>query len=293
MKFILPLFFSATFFFSCSNAENKNERADSIPDSTTISTNAENSPGIISNDSLDAAGIEFGFCDMDGKRMLMLTDSLPDPLLFTKVFSADYKLTDIRYLTKRKATAEDNGRENEFNFKNCKGYLYEVKENAVTRDHSVIFMTPAFISARKIIPLQPPTKKELSPAIKSRIESGKNRKIKDYRCLTSLGKDSAVYLFAFENKGDSALASLAYITTGKIVYEDFPALWNDMSTWRVDDGGNFGVEYFDLLAVFEKNGKLEIVTDWPGAEGKNTEYLREDGGTFKSLKQQGRYTAPD
>ena len=110
--------------------------------------------------------------------------------------------------------------------------------------------------------------------------------------MTEIDNGRSVYLFEFEMKGDSALASLAYVTPDKIVYDDFPAIYDETSTWRVDDGGEFGIDYYELLAVFEKNGKIELITDWPGAEGVATSYLRENGAKFKELKVISRYTAP-
>jgi hypothetical protein len=289
-----PLLLFTALLFSCSNPTPPKQNTDSLAasDTTHITPNQTEDPGDASDPETEPR-IEFGFCDMDGKKIMMTTDTLADPSKFSCVIAADRKIANAKYIQKQKATAGDNGRQTEFNFKNCAGYLFEMKGNVVTRDHSVILMTPEFVAERKLLAINPPVKKELPAAVKSRIENGKQRKIKDYRCLTLLGKDSAIYIFEFENKGDSALASLAFVTPGKIVYEDFASLYNEMSTWRVDDGGSFGVDYFDLLAVFEKNGKIEIVTDWPGAEGVNTEYLKEDGTIFKSIKGEARYTAPD
>ncbi len=279
-------FFLATLLFSCTNKSTTKNNQDSLADTIQTVTNPANDP-------LDMAGIEFGFCDTDGKKILLVADSLPNASEFSNAFSADNKLARVRFIEKKNSTEEDNGRENEFNFKNSRGYLFEVNGSAVTSAHSVICMTPGFVSSRKIIPVRPPAMKELSAANKARIEKEKNRKIKEYRCLTVLGKDSAIYLFEFENVGLSALATLAYITPDKIVCQDFAAEYNETSTWRVDDGGSFGVEYFEVLAVFVKNGKLEIVTDWPGAEGTNTEFLRENVNELKPLKGESRYTAPE
>jgi hypothetical protein len=289
MKLLSPLLL-AIFLISCANPPGGHGQGDSVTDSTGVT---ENSPATFSNqDSIDSTGIEFGFCNKDGKKILMPQETMPDPSRFTHALTADHKTGAISYLKNKKATTEDNGRQNEFNFDNCAGYLFETNDQPATPDHSAVLMTSEFVSARKLVTINEPAKKELPASIKSRIENEKKRKIKNFRCLTLLEKDAGIYVVEFENKGDSALAALVYITPDKIVYQDFPAEYNDVSTWRVDDGGNFGVEYFDLLAVFEKDGKLEIITDWPGAEGIATDYLKENGSAFKSIKTQSRYTAP-
>lgn len=41
-----------------------------------------------------------------------------------------------------------------------------------------------------------------------------------------------------------------------------------------------------------KSGKTGSITDWSGAEGTVTEYIKEKNGPFKSRKEQSRYTAP-
>ncbi|MEO5645085.1 MAG: hypothetical protein ABIQ40_11360 [Bacteroidia bacterium] len=285
------------FLFSCSDNSQKGKQInDSAPDSV------QRADQIIENlsddqltavNSADAQGIEFGFSNAEGNKVLLLADTIIGRPAFS-VIGSDGEISVLLAFRKRQfATSSDNGRQTSGNFANCAGFLYEIKGSPADADKSVVFLTQEFLTGRTYFKVNEIKQTALQLEIKSRVEADKKRKIKNFRCLTVINNKPSVYLFEFENKGDSALAALAYITPGKIVYEDFPALWNESSTWRVDDGGNFGVDYFQLLAVFEKNGKLEIVTDWPGAEGINTEYLREEGNAFKSLKEASRYTAPE
>ncbi|MDQ3111795.1 MAG: hypothetical protein M3R17_18055 [Bacteroidota bacterium] len=294
-KSIVPLAV-ALIFLGCSNAQTENKTGnDSLTDSVKHSdSTTTNVPEFQSgnSDSLDAKGIEFGFCNTQGNKVLLLADSLPKNSGFS-VIDADREISVLMAFRKKQiATSEDNGRQTEYNFENCDGYLFEIKGRPADSKNSVVFLSPEFLTGRTYFKVTDVASKQLPAEIRSRVEADKNRKIKNFRCLTSIDKNRSVYIFEFEAKKDSALAALAYITPDKIVYENFPAKYDETSTWRVDDGGQFGVEYFELLAVFEKDGRIELVTDWPGAEGYATSYLRENGATFKELKSCSRYTAP-
>jgi len=82
------------------------------------------------------------------------------------------------------------------------------------------------------------------------------------------------------------------VSENKVIYQDYPALHNEISTWRVDDGGEFGLDDIHILAAFDYAGKIEIVTDWAGAEGFSIDFLQEDGKACRFLKNDGRYCAP-
>ena len=58
------------------------------------------------------------------------------------------------------------------------------------------------------------------------------------------------------------------------------------------DGEALEAHYIHILAAFDYQGKIEIVTDWAGAEGFSIDFLQEDGKAFRSLKNDGRYCAP-
>jgi hypothetical protein len=293
MKF-LSFFLFAILLFSCSDpAENKTAQ-DSVADSAQHNGQATEDPFSeepTATDSAEARGIEFGFSNSYGSMMMMLADSLPASPRFSVITSTG-EISAVSFLQKHPATSEDNHRQNESNFANSGGYLFEILRSTVDRENTVIFMSPEFLAGRNYYPVKEVELTTLPNALRARVEKDKKRKIKSFRCMTEIGNGRAVYLFEFEMKRDSALAALAYVTPDKIVYDDYPAIYDEVSTWRVDDGGEFGIDYFELLAVFEKGGKIELVTDWPGAEGYATSYMRENGTRFKNLKGISRYTAP-
>ena len=234
------------------------------------------------------------FSDKTGKQILMVgNDTLPDPQRFTIAIADKGKDFSMKYILNKKASKNDNGRQTAYNFNNCGGFLFEMKTGKVNSDESVIIISENFLRNRKQLKMEDAIKDELPETVRHKIESEKARKIKRYQAISQVDKTKRIYLFEFEVKNDSALAALAFVTPGKIVYKDFPAAFDSMSTWRVDDGGEFGIEAYKVLAVFERQGLIELVTNWDGEEGFSIEYMVEDGNEFKTIKEGYRYAAPD
>ena len=104
-----------------------------------------------------------------------------------------------------------------------------------------------------------------------------------------MGDNQSAYIVVFSPKKDSVLASLV-IGGKQFVYRDYPAKYDEGSTWRVDDGGEFSNDAIRILAVFRnQQGDLEIITEWAGAEGANIEYFKETKGKIEVIKEASRY----
>ncbi|MDJ1503110.1 hypothetical protein [Xanthocytophaga agilis] len=238
------------------------------------------------------SSIGFGFCDQTGKRILMQEDTVVMPESFTKALSKEGKIVDIIFREAKKESEQSNGRQWAENFDRSGGNLYTVTSGTVSEEETTLLFTKPFLETHKLIPTTPFKKAQLPVDVKTTIESAKGRKIKDAHSLVKLPDERSIFLIEFELKGNSALASLVFVSSDKLLYKDFPAKYDETSTWSVDDGGQFGWEYYKILAVLEYEGKIELITDWVGAEGYNSSYIQEDGHTFKVIKEGYRYTSP-
>ncbi|MDJ1473632.1 hypothetical protein QNI19_38740 [Cytophagaceae bacterium DM2B3-1] len=236
--------------------------------------------------------IGFGFCDQTGKRILIQEDSVVMPESFTKALSKEGKIVDIIFREAKKESEQSNGRQWAENFDRSGGSLYTVTSGTVSEEETTVLFTKPFLETHKLIPTTPFEKGKLSDSNRAKIESFKGWKVKDSHSLVKLSGNRSIFLVEFELKGDSALASLVVVGSDKILYKDFPAKYDETSTWSVDDGGQFGWEYYKILAVLEYEGKIELITDWVGAEGYNATYMQEEGQTFKVIKEGYRYTSP-
>ncbi len=255
---------------------------------------ARDEPLQVDAKQIDIHDIAFGFSNEAGNQTLILNDENSDsivPSKFSLAFSYGGRPFDIHFIQEKKAGIKDNNRATYHNFENSGGYLYKTRYGTVNKDHAVVLTSRDFFRNRMFLKLKT-VDKGLSNTNKLKVESDKGRKIKRYKGLVQLDENRSIYLFEFERKKNSVLAALVLITPDKIVYEDFPAEYNSISTWSVDDGGEFGMEYIHVLAAFEKQGVLEIVTEWGGAEGYSIEYMKEEGTSFKTLKTGYRYAAP-
>ncbi|MCE3229009.1 MAG: hypothetical protein K0S32_3560 [Bacteroidetes bacterium] len=267
-----------------------------VKDSAVIKTVSDTAKTVLENpeqkETGSVTGIEFAFCNEAGTQLLALADSLADPSSLTKSFSDERKLIPVSFVKKRIADKEDNGRQTYYNFEKCGGYFFETTSGKVSHDSSNVLLSEKFLKERKLVSLVPNNSTNIPGPLRMRIEQSKARKIKKFKCLGQIDNASCFYIIEFERKKDSCLAALVYINKEKFVWLNFPAKYNDISVWRVDDGGEFGVDYYNLLTVFEYKGIIEIVVDWIGAEGFSIEFLREKGNEFKSMKGSYRYAAP-
>lgn len=271
------------------NAE-KEENQDSLIEINVDSIPLVNVPMDIEYTDYD--NMAFGFGDLEGDSVIML--NIPEGMNGEDVkfaYSSQGKI-DLIYLKSQEATPEDNHRQNSYNFKNLAGELYGVKGNPAPEWETLLFAPAEFYQNRNYLEKATPYNSiELSDEDKMSIETDKNRSIKKSQSIGNYAQGS-LYFAEFEKKKDSVLVSLVWMDETGNTYLDFPAEYNEMSTWRVDDGGEFDFEYFKIIAVFKSDQGVEILTDWVGAEGSSVNYYLANNGKFEPVKNTYFYSAP-
>ncbi|MFH0896373.1 MAG: hypothetical protein V2A54_18225 [Bacteroidota bacterium] len=247
----------------------------------------------IKPDSL-AWEVGFGFSNQDGSECKLILDesSTLDPALYTHTILSDGKLGEIKFIEKKNPNEKDNGREAAHNFINHGGYLYQIASGNLNKHVTTLFMTHRYFSTRTQILFTKNETATLPQNLKKQIETEKGRKVKEARELAALGKQRFVYIVEFETKNDSSLASLVLSNSKERLYYDYSAKYDLQSTWRVDDQGRFGVEYYSIIAAFESPDGIELFTDWIGEEGFTVELIKQNKNNFQSVKKGYRYTAP-
>jgi len=256
--------------FSCQQQSKKTERQPSPTDSTVHHTK-------------DATAlITFGFLNSTGNQVLTLEqDSLDSPQEYNVLIHADGSKQDISYLHPQQANEQDNGRQTAENFKNSKGYLYQVNPSvAQTEVVAVTLVNSTFLKDHTPLPIKPPHSHNDIPDYIQQLSKEKGREIKRHKNLAQIGNQGTISLVEFEVKDSTALAMLIYQSPEKIVTQEFAAKYDETSTWRVDDGGEFGMDYFYVLNAFSNRGNVALVTADFGAEGYAVQYLMEKDGKF-------------
>lgn len=282
IKFTL-IIVAASLTFGC-------QQKQKTTDNTTTDSSAKDS--IVTSSKEDV--IAFGFLDSLGKHILTLEqDSLPHPEQYYLVLNDQGKGFPVQYKGFQKSTDGDNGRQTADNFDKSAGFLYQLKENKLTSSATAVVLTDnAFLSSRKVLIPHAAKDAGTMPAAVQKLVAEKNRKVKNFKNIAQIDEKTLISIVEFEVKNDSALAVLVYSAPGKTITREYKAKYDDMSTWRVDDGGDFNMDYIDILYVFVYKDNIELVLSDMGAEGYNITYLKEKAGAFVVAKEAYGYSAP-
>lgn len=232
---------------------------------------AETTSNTTSADSVAAAGahdlLAFGMADSTGLVITSL-DSIPQPERYVScVVGGEARPVSV---TGCAPEATDGPIVCRFN----------VSGSAVEARVVQVLMTAAFAKAHQQLAVTQAEDAPLPKAIEDSLLQAYQRKIKAQRRVATLGNIGQVYAIQFENRQDTAVASLVVALADRTLVYDFISKYDETSTWRVDDGGEFGVSYYEVRAAFlTQDGQLKLVTVWPGAEGLQVDAWMEEGGT--------------
>ena len=237
--------------------------------------------------------IAFGYANQEGSSVLALTELKESNVEeFTKGIGDNGKWLDLAYEGVQESTDMDNNRDTPYNFDDAGGFKFEAKNGHLDEWNTVLMVSDAFFVEHEL--LLPKAKKsgKLTREQQDLIEAQKSRKVVKSELCNSYELGD-LFFVEFAKEGDSLLVSLLWIGKDKhIVCLDFPAVADEISSWRVDDGGIFDFESYQTLAVIKGPQGIELFTDWMGAEGSSIEYLIESEGVFRPIKNAYRYMAP-
>ena len=179
---------------------------------------------------------------------------------------------------------KNSGRDTYYNFDNLSGWLYEMQEGKLLENPeneydaiwgAALLVDENYKNSSTILDLK---NREngmtkvvaLSDDLQKAFENKYGRKIMT-SCASAVFGDNSEYQLVnvqFENKDDDALGVTALVENGEIkAVKEFPATYNETSTWRVDDGGEFYGLWANLIAM--EDGTLTIYTSNSGEESCN------------------------
>ena len=202
--------------------------------------------------------------------------------------------------------AENNYRDTYYNFDNLPGWLYEMQGGRLLEhplneydaiEGAVLLVDENYKNSAKILELKNREDGRINIVtvtddVQNKLKEKYGRKIRTV-CASAVFGDNSEYQLVnvqFENKGTEALGVTALVENGEIkAVKEFPATYDEMSTWRVDDEGEFYGLWVDLVVL--ENGVLTLYTVDSGAEGANYQsYVVKgdalcEGGVSTSLYQ--------
>ncbi|MFT4602672.1 MAG: hypothetical protein ACI857_002859 [Arenicella sp.] len=296
-KLVIPISF-LLFLISCKSEVEVTEPAHSDSSDDTLNVFVEDTlveeSELIEIDYDQYYSLAYGYANSRGEKLMMLEK--PDgtnPESYEYAINKSGTLSRIESLGHQESNEDDTHRDNQYNFENTEGYLFTMNDGIADEWASTLFLTEEFKGQRVLLSAGKKIRADLEAVDINRIETEKVRKFKSHSLVNFYEGFGSLYFVEFEKENDSCLVSLAWITTGQITYLDFPAKYDEMSTWRVDDGGVFDFSYYNVIAVFDSNNGIEIMTDWTGAEGSSINYLLAVGSSFESVGGAYRYQAPN
>lgn len=277
-KHLLVLSLSALMLFGCGG--NNQQQQTSNTDAAEIETEVQVAPVSPLYVLSDQFGTKFLLqADFEGN----VAPKAPDNLSSYKYIVYNDQFYPIRFKGAQLENKEENNfRDIYYNFDNLSGWLYEMQEGKLLENPeneydaisgAVLLVDENYKNTTTILDLK---NREngmtkvvaLSDDIQKAFENKYGRKIIT-SCASAVFGDNSEYQLVnvqFENKVDDALGVTALVENGEIkAVKEFPATYNETSTWRVDDGGEFGGLWADLV-VLEK-GILTFYMVDSGPEG--------------------------
>ncbi|MDR0330184.1 MAG: hypothetical protein LBH93_00530 [Chitinispirillales bacterium] len=243
----------------------------------------------------------FGFADGNGQR-LIITGEGDMPRISAPVAVGNGKAgVELKSAArKQSATEDDDGRQTHYNFDNLQGTVYDVSKGTLGGGTYFISESAWFKKALTPLTSTRDTTKNGSPykpvdaATIKRIEALKGKKAAQSELLGQTRTGAKICLVVFKREKNDMLASLVYVDKDKTISKDFPAEYDAQSTWRVDDGGEFGRNAIDVVFLANTGERIILAFTWSGPEGENAYILREENGVFLETEFGGyRYWAPN
>ncbi len=222
--------------------------------------------------------------NIEYNKRRVVPEQTPDSLKNFKYIINDGKYYPVKLVGYQVGSEEgDNGRDTWINFDNRPGWIYQLESGKLLEkpkdEYDACWATPllvdeAFKSAVKIYPAtstyKNDKKMDLPKDLAAKFETQYGRKIMHASLDYTFG-DNNEYKFVnlrFKNKGSQAFAVVAVVKPdGSICPLDLPREWDDCSTWRADDCGEFYGYGLNFATV--ENGKLYVYLVDGGAEGNN------------------------
>ena len=219
--------------------------------------------------------IKFGFLNTN-KTQLLLLESLPPSKagVYQSAQCSESGAFKTQYLIVQKKGAKDTARDNAYNFDARSGTLYNASPLAkasllnLNRFDYCFALSNAFVNQHSILTPKLMGNIPLRAVTLKRIAIVKKRPIKSAWFLAQLDADTGVAVVRFARQGQSELLSLVLIQKDTLMFDDYPAKYDSVSTWRVDDGNEFEPQWLKIVFGYKLATGYGLGFAWAGAESQ-------------------------
>lgn len=283
------------------NSDNRN--ADPAINTVPVSTETMQAPKTA---RLDLKGLSpaFGFADGEGKRIIAIEngqeidrerteEEIAVAESYNTAIGNNGQVLSIQFSKRQSRGKQDNGRQSAHNFNHLEGDVYEVVGEGAKPNESYYLVNNDLFNIEALIKLDQSEVKDVPAELSEAIAKQKKRKVVQGWQLASTEKGQQILLVQFERIGEQMLASLVLYGDGKMAFMDYPAVFNEASTWRVDDGGAVSPGMFSFLFAARSFDGIVLGVKWIGAEGETLSILKQSGDRLSDMNIHGsRYLSP-
>jgi predicted small secreted protein len=227
-------------------------------------------------------GATFAISNTDGNKLIAfaLPANQDDYTSLDTAIGKKGEPLDIAYIGAQAANDQDNGRVNAWNFDNMQGNLYQITNPPVEADQTYfLYNSENRITENLLTPVTLNTTEVSSDAL-GEIATAKGRIVEQAWLLKEYDDKTQILLVLFEPDGVNLLMSIAFKVKDTFKFMDYPAVLNNNSAWRVDDGGAVDPRFFTVMFAVNTTDGVAAAISWAGAEGENTFFLIESDVTL-------------
>ena len=238
----------------------------------------------------------FAIADKDGTRLIVLgSNALPmteAPETLDIAIGYGGSVTPLRYLGYQEGDLDAwDGRETFYSFDNIPGQVYEASGGGLDVAWPYL-ITSAEAFFAQLISLEYNRMDEYSfvqadAVATAQREAGRGLAVVYSAELAATGEGGAIELFQYERSGDDMLFEIVYRNGAQEIVVEFPAEYDEYSTWRAGAGDHPGL--WDVLFLARLEEQLLMATLWSGPEGGNVRIWMENGGIWEQLESMGAY----
>lgn len=233
----------------------------------------------------------FAYVDKTGKHLLAF-DLNPSnrPKRFTKVICSPGNVRGVKYVKYQKEGKQSNHRNAANNITQDAGAWFDVVNGKLKENESCLLIEKDAFQGHTFLPYKPVKQGRFSDKTIRKVTEFKKRKVIKQGLIGKISPGVQIGLVEFERTGKNVLASIVMTTPNGLVFEDFPATYVDgVWSWRADDGGEIDPQLFNILFVTKSKTGYTLGLEWIGAEGNHLSVLQQNGNTFYSINESGRY----
>lgn len=196
----------------------------------------------------------------------------------------------LKYVKYQKEGKQSNQRNVASNITQDAGAWFDVVNGKFKENESCLLIEKDAFQGHTFLPYKPVEQGKFSDKRIRKVTEFKKRKVIKQGLIGEISPCVQIGLVEFERTGKNVLASIVMTTPNGLVFKDFPATYVDgVWTWSVDDGGEIDPQMFNILFVTKSKTGYTLGLEWIDVEGSTLRVLQQNGNTFYSINESGRY----